>query len=93
VSTQIYPDNLEVEPSLAIDKSVFIDSTYDQTLFCCTMLYKDGYYCVREVSPNKISSQKSHQTTIPTLKESLLKKSFFTPMIPFQKGESVATSS
>jgi hypothetical protein len=53
------------------------------------MLYREGYCCVRGLSPSQRSSQNRVSRPFPILKEPIEKKTSFTFIRPFQKGESV----
>jgi hypothetical protein len=69
----------------AIFRGVWARTSATRTFFRCTMLYKNGYCCAREVSPNQISSQNHTKQPSPTLKEPLLKKIIFYTHDPFPK--------
>jgi hypothetical protein len=55
---------------------------------CCTILYNEGYWAANGLSPNHVSSQNLILDPSPKIKEPLEKKSSFTCIRPFQKGES-----
>ena len=59
------------------------------TSYLWTILYNEGYWLDKGVSPNQLSSQKHILSPLPTKKDPRFKNSSFTFTSPFQKGESV----
>jgi hypothetical protein len=58
----------------AILRGVSANTFTTKTFFCCTMLYNNGYCCVKDISPSHISSQKAHDQSISYLKKTSLKE-------------------